>query len=62
MIEVGGYPENVYVGNCYREESDLNFRLLHRGYHFLSTKGMCKPQGAKKRRLQGFFIFNVRIL
>lgn len=34
ILEVGGYPENIYVGNCYREESDLNFRLLHHGYHF----------------------------
>lgn len=34
LIEVGGYPEHVYIGNCYREESDLNFRVLHQGYHF----------------------------
>lgn len=34
IIEVGGYPEDVYVGNCYREESDLNFRLLKHGYRF----------------------------
>jgi glycosyltransferase involved in cell wall biosynthesis len=34
LIEAGGYPENIYIGNCYREESDLNFRVLHLGYHF----------------------------
>ncbi len=34
LIETGGYPENTYIGNCYREESDLNFRVLHLGYHF----------------------------
>jgi len=34
IVEAGGYPENIYAGNCYREESDLNFRLLRHGYHF----------------------------
>jgi len=41
LIEAGGYPENIYIGNCYREESDLNFRVLHQGYHFFYQSKAC---------------------
>jgi len=34
LDEVGGYAENVYIGNYYREETDLNFRILQNGYRF----------------------------
>ncbi len=66
LIEAGGYPENIYIGNCYREESDLNFRVLHLGYHFFyqskawALHKVQKSGGCRDFSLMKFEFFKIR--
>jgi len=32
IFDVGGYSTGEYIGNCYREETDLYFRMRKKGY------------------------------
>lgn len=41
LLEIGGYGTDVFIGNYFREETDLNWRLRKKGYHlFFQSKAV----------------------
>lgn len=75
LNEVGGYAENVYIGNYFREETDLNFRILQNGYHFyyqskawafhsVQKSGGCRNYSfiiSESFKIRNHFLFLIRI-
>ncbi|HOS83129.1 MAG TPA: glycosyltransferase family 2 protein [Methanolinea sp.] len=41
LLEIGGYGSDIFIGNYFREETDLNWRLRKKGYHlFFQSKAI----------------------